>query len=214
MDARLLDMLHDAGDEHALAVAQRVDVDLDRVGEIAVEQQRVLAEHGVDLAGLVVGIARLDVGGHQARQHAEQVIVERGLIVDDRHRAAAEHVGRAHHQRQAEIGGDQPRLFDGIGDAVLGLLEAELVEQPLEAVAVLGEVDRIDRRAEDRRAGLLDRARELQRRLAAELHDHALQRSRFAAPWPGSRARPPRSAARNRAGPRCRNPSTPSPDCN
>ena len=122
MDARLLDMLHDAGDEHVLAVAQRVDVDLDRVGEIAVEQQRVLAEHRVDLAGLVVGIARLDVGGHQARQHAEEVIVERGLIVDDRHRPPAEHIGGPHHQRQAEIGGDKSRLFNGIGDSVLGLL--------------------------------------------------------------------------------------------
>ncbi len=44
--------------------------------------------------------------------------------------------------------------FDGIGDAVLGLLEAELVEQALEAIAVLGEVDRVDRRAENGRAGL------------------------------------------------------------
>ena len=77
MNARLLDMLHDAGDDDVLAVAKRVDVDLDRVREIAVEQQRVLAQHRVDLAGLVVGIARLDVGGHEARQHAEQIVVER-----------------------------------------------------------------------------------------------------------------------------------------
>ena len=152
MNAGLLDMLHDAGDEHVLAVAQRIDVDLDGVGEIAVEQQRILAEHRIDLAGLVVGIARLDVGGHQARQRAEQIIVERGLVADDRHRPAAQHVGRAHDERQAELGGDQARLLDRIGDAVLGLLQAELVEQALEAVAVLGEVDRIDRGAEDRRA--------------------------------------------------------------
>ena len=79
MDAGFLDMLHDAGDDDVLAVAQRIDVDLDRVGEIAVEQQRVLAEHRVDLAGLVVGVARLDVGRHQARQHAEQIVVEAAL---------------------------------------------------------------------------------------------------------------------------------------
>ena len=58
-----------------------------------------------------------------------------------------------------------------------GWLEAELVEQPLEAVAVLGEVDRVGRRAEDRHAGLLQRLGELQRRLAAELHDDAEQRA-------------------------------------
>ena len=43
MDAGLLDVLHDAGDEHVLAVAERVDVDLDRVRQVAVEQERVLA---------------------------------------------------------------------------------------------------------------------------------------------------------------------------
>ena len=59
MDAGLLDVLHDAGDEHVLAVGERVDVDLDGVGEVAVDQQRVLAEQRVDLAGLVVRIATL-----------------------------------------------------------------------------------------------------------------------------------------------------------
>ena len=180
VNARLLDMLHDAGDEHRLAVAERVDVDLDRVRQIAVEQQGVRAEHRVDLPGLVVGIARLDVGRHQARQHAEEIIVERRGVVNDRHRAPAEHIGGTNDQRQAEVGRDQPRLLDRIGDRVLRLLEAELVEQALEAVAIFGKIDRVDRSAEDRRAGLLDRARELQRRLAAELHDHALQLSRLA----------------------------------
>ena len=180
MDAGLLDVLHHARNEHVLAIAERVDVDLDRVGEIAVEQQRVLSEHRVDLAGLVVGIARLDVRRHEAGQHAEEIIVERGLIVDDRHRPPAQDIGGAHHQRQAEIRGDKSRLFNGIGDPVLGLLQAQFVKQALEPVAVLGKVDRIDRRAQDRRARLFDRARELERGLAAELHDHALQRSLFA----------------------------------
>ena len=121
MNAGFLDMLHDPDDEGVLAVAQAVDVDLGGVGQIAVEQQRVLTEHGVDLPGLVVGVARLDVGRHQLGQGAEQVIVELGFLADDLHRAAAEHIGRAHHQRQAEIGRYQPRLLDRIGDAVLRL---------------------------------------------------------------------------------------------
>ncbi len=76
MDARLLDMFHDAADEHILAVAERIDIDLDRIREIAVEEQRILAEDGVDLAGLVVGIARLDIRGHEPGQRLEQIIVE------------------------------------------------------------------------------------------------------------------------------------------
>ena len=45
--------------------------------------------------------------------------------------------------------------------------------QLLEALAVLGEVDGVGRGAEDRDAGGLERLGELERRLAAELHDHA-----------------------------------------
>ena len=177
MDAGFLDMLHDADDEGVLAVAEAVDVDLGGVGQIAVEQQRVLAEHGVDLPGLVVRIARLDVGRHQLGQGAEQVVGELVLLADDLHGAAAEHIGRAHHQRQAEIGGDEARLLDRIGDAVLRLLQMQLVEHALEAVAVFGKVDRFRRGAEDRHVGRFQRAREFQRRLAAELHDHAMQRA-------------------------------------
>ena len=175
MDAGFLDMLHDADDEGVLAVAEAVDVDLGGVGQIAVEQQRVLAEHGVDLPGLVVRVARLDVGGHQFRQRAEQIVAELVVLADDLHRAAAEHIGRAHHQRQAEIGRDQAGLLDRIGDAVLRLLQAELVEHALEAVAVFGEVDGVGRGAEDRYFGGFQRPRQLQRGLAAELHDDAVQ---------------------------------------
>ena len=77
MNAGLLDMLHHPGDKNILAVAQAVDIHLDSVGEIAVEQQRILAEHRIDLAGLVIGVARLDVGRHKAGQGAEQIVVQR-----------------------------------------------------------------------------------------------------------------------------------------
>jgi hypothetical protein len=40
MDARLLDVLHDAGDEHRLGVGDQVDVDLDRVVQVAIDQDR------------------------------------------------------------------------------------------------------------------------------------------------------------------------------
>ena len=40
MDPGLLDVLHDPRDPHLLAVAERVDVDLDRVLQEAVQEDR------------------------------------------------------------------------------------------------------------------------------------------------------------------------------
>ena len=58
-----------------------------------------------------------------------------------------------------------------VGDPPLRAAHAELVQEPAEALAILGEIDRLVRRPEHLEAGRLDRSRELQRRLAAEL-DH------------------------------------------
>ena len=56
-----------------------------------------------------------------------------------------------------------------------GCFNLQLVEYALEAVAVLGQIDGIGRGAEDRHVGLFQRVRKLERGLAAELHDHAMQ---------------------------------------
>ena len=69
------------------------------------------------------------------------------------------------------------RLGGGAGDAVDRLAQAEAVEEGLEALAVLGEVDGVGRGAEDRDAGVVQGVGELQRRLAAELDDDAVQRA-------------------------------------
>ncbi len=95
----------------------------------------------------------------------------------DLHGAAAEHVGRPDDDRIADAVGDGARFAGRAGDAAVGLLQAELLDQLLEAVAVLGEVDGVGRGAEDRHAGLFQRRGELERRLAAELHDDALERA-------------------------------------
>ncbi len=57
------------------------------------------------------------------------------------------------------------------------MFQAQLVEQLLEAVAVFRKVDGIRGGAEDRHIGGFKRMGELQRRLPAELHDHAMQRA-------------------------------------
>ena len=40
MHARFLDVLHHARDDHPLAVAHRIDIDLERVFEIVIDQHR------------------------------------------------------------------------------------------------------------------------------------------------------------------------------
>ena len=150
MDAGLLDVLHDRADVRVLAVGERVDVDLDRVLEEAVDER----------APVDVRVERVDD------------LLRR---VADAHRAAAEHVRRAHEHRVADAVRDRVRLGRRLGDPPLRAAHAERLEQRAEALAILGEVDRLERRAEDAEAGLLDRARELERRLAAEL-DHDADR--------------------------------------
>ena len=56
MDAGLLDVFHDAGDEGVASVGDAVDIDLDGVGKIAIDQQRPPLRHGelggpVEIAG-------------------------------------------------------------------------------------------------------------------------------------------------------------------
>ena len=58
------------------------------------------------------------------------------------------------------------------------LRDAEVPQQLREALAVLGEIDRVGRRAEDLDAGRLQRQRELERRLTAVLHDARRRRRR------------------------------------
>ena len=55
--------------------------------------------------------------------------------------------------------GDVARLGRGAGDAAGRLAQAESVDQRGELLAVLGRLDRVDRRTDDRQARVLDRAR-------------------------------------------------------
>ena len=80
MNTGLLDMFHDAGDEHVLAVAQAVHIDLDGIGQIAVDQQ-----------GPLVGNDEFGMPG-QGRGQALQVAIEFAAVGDDLHAAPAQHV--------------------------------------------------------------------------------------------------------------------------
>ena len=92
MDAGLLDVLHDAADEHLRSITDRVDVDLDRVLDEAIDQHRV---------------GRVKPGGllHVGDEHR--------LLVDDLHAAPAQHVRRAYDDRIAQRLRDLTRLGQG-----------------------------------------------------------------------------------------------------
>ena len=143
MDAGLLDVLHDAGDIGVVAVGDAIDVDLDGVGEIAVDQQRPLVRHREFRRPVEIGGEPRDIA------------VELRAVVDDLHGAAAEHIGRPDHDRIADrrrrSRAPSPAL---VAMPLLRLAQLELLEQLLEAVAVLGEVDGVGRGAEDRHVGL------------------------------------------------------------
>ena len=142
MHAGLLDVFHDAADEDGFTIGQAVHVDFGGVVQEAVQQHRRI-------------VADLDRFAHVALQVL--------LLVHDFHRAAAQHVARAHHQRVADLGGVGQRFVLGAGRAVGRLAQAEFVQQLLEALAVLGHVDGLGAGADDGHAIGFQRARQLQR---------------------------------------------------
>ena len=134
-----------APDVGGLAVAQGVDIDLDRVLEEPIDERRPV--------------------------HAVKCLDDLFLGMADAHRAPAEHVRGPHEHRVADPARGLGRLDSGARDPPVRAANSELREQLAEALAVLREIDRVERRPEDRETGRLDRPCELERCLAAEL-DH------------------------------------------
>ncbi|AEM40103.1 hypothetical protein KVU_0264 [Ketogulonicigenium vulgare WSH-001] len=158
MDASFFDMLHDTCNMHTGAIAQGVNVNLGRARKIAVQQHGAVARHLHGDADIAVQLIH---------------------IAHDFHRAATQHVRRADHQRKADAACDFQRFGVRMGDAVDRLFQTEVFNQLLETLAVFGQVDGVGRCAEDGDARLLQLVRQFQRRLAAELHDHTMQRAVF-----------------------------------
>ena len=153
MNTGLLDMLQNAADVDLFAIAQGVDIGLDRTLQEAVQIHRVVGANARSL-------------GH--------VIAQMLGIVGDHHAAAAQHVARTHQQRVADVRGHGLGLLKRGGLARRRVHDAQLVKQSSEALAVLGKVDGIGLGAHDVHAALLEHARQLKRGLAAERHHDAI----------------------------------------
>ena len=150
----LLDMLQNTADVDLFAVAQGVDIGLDRTLQEAIQIHRVVGANARSL-------------GH--------VIAQMLGIVGDHHAAAAQHVARTHQQRVANVCGNGLGLLKRGGLTRRRVHDAQFVEQSGEALAVLGKVDGIGLGAHDVDATLLEHARQLKRSLAAERHHDAVR---------------------------------------
>ena len=153
--AGLLDVLHDAHDHRPLAVADRVDVDLGRLFQKSVDQHR------------------LAVGDDECLRDEP---LELRFVVTDLHRPSAQHERRPDQHRVP----DPLDLAAGLGhvprDTGRRLPQTQFVDHRAELFPVLGQLDRVDRRADDVHPGVVQTAGEVQRRLPAELDDHPLRR--------------------------------------
>ena len=154
MHARLLDVFHHARHDHVLAVGNCIDVDFGGVFQKTIDQHRLTL-------------------GHDER--FGNVPFELRLVVANLHRSPAQHetgsdqCGEAHFDRFAS------GLLHGAGDRVGRLFQTQLFQQLFELLAILRRFDRIDRCADDRNAGRREGSRQIERRLAAELHDHTVR---------------------------------------
>ena len=91
------------------------------------------------------------------------VALEHLVVVDDLHGPAAEHEGRPHQDGVPDPVGDLEGVLVVRGRPVRRLAQPAALDEVLEAPAVAREVDGVGRRPDDRRAGQLQVARQVQR---------------------------------------------------
>jgi hypothetical protein len=140
MDAGLLNVLHDAANDHIFAVGECVHVNLDRVFEEVIDQYRAVL-------GILDGFFHVADDGF--------------FVVGDNHGASAEHIRRTHQHRIADLGGSGDGFFQRRGHCSGRLRDPEFVEQFAEAFAVFGEIDVFGRGADDLYACGFQREREI-----------------------------------------------------
>ena len=122
MNPRVLDVLHDAADDAALPVGNGVHVRFEGILQEAIDQHRVLGRHpGGALEELPQGIR----------------------VVHDLHRPPAQHVRGPDEHGVPDAVGDLESFLDRARRAVRGLGDAQPARQLLEALAILGHIDRI-----------------------------------------------------------------------
>ena len=151
VNARALDMLHDARDQHVLAVADRVHLDF-AAQQILVHQNRMFLHVHVD-------------DGH--------VFADVLFVICNFHALTAKHIARAHEHRIAQLRRRLGRFVRREDGRALRLRNAQTGQQFVEQFAVFRRVDVTQIRAEDAVTRFAHGLCQLDGRLAAELADHA-----------------------------------------
>ena len=151
---------------HRVEVLDRADDD-DVVGPVAHHlelvllpaEDRLLHEH---------------LGGRRRRQPGAGDLAQVGLVVGHARAGAAHRERRPHDDRVAELLGRGHALVHRVRDPRVGDLAAQLLDDPLERLAVLAALDRLDRGADQLDVVLLEdavgvqRHRRVERGLAAQ----------------------------------------------
>ena len=131
MHTGFFDVLHHTADEHlAGVVANRVHVDFGRVLEESIDEHRTF---GRQAAFLTEASEARELGHGPSQVFA---------IVNDLHGATAEHVTRAHQNREADVGHDRLGLGQRDRRAAGWLRNVEIATQRVPLLAILGQVDR------------------------------------------------------------------------
>ena len=151
VDARALHMLHNAGNEDVLPVADSVHLNL-HAGQVLVNQHRVVLLVGED-------------DGH--------VLLNVLVAIGDNHVLPAQHIAGPHQHRIAQVPSGGKGLLRGHDGVALGTLDAGTLQQLVEPLPVLGHIDGVGGGAQDGDVVGRQGLGELDGRLAAESHHHA-----------------------------------------
>src|SRR5690554_4682264 len=154
VNTSLLDVLHDAADNHVGAVTNGIDIHLDGGIQEVVQQYRAV------------------VGYQNGTAHVTHQL---GFVIDDFHGTATQHVGRTNHQRIADFTGRQDTFFMAAHSGVLGLLQAQALDHLLETLTVFGTVNSIRAGADNGHTSSFQATGQFQRGLATVLHNDALR---------------------------------------
>ena len=153
MNTGLLNVLHDATNDHICAVADSINVYFNGGVQEVVQQHRAVIGHQ-----------------HCVAHVAHQL----GFVINDFHGPAAEYVGRTNHQRVTDFAGSDDTFLVTAHGGVFRLFQAQALDHLLETFTVFGAVNGVRAGADDGHAGGFQTTSQFQRCLTAVLHDHTL----------------------------------------
>ena len=154
MDTTLLNMLHHTTDHHDVTIADRINIQLNRVIQEVIQQYR-----------------RFVRNTHCFVEVTTQV----DFVRNDFHRTATQYIRWTHNQRITDLFCFLYRFFQRSDCRVLWLFQTQTLNRLLEAFTVFSTVDRIRTGTDDWYASRFQCTRQFQRSLTTILNDHTFR---------------------------------------